>query len=345
MKKIMLLAIAALMVQVSEGYSQLFVSEVSKVGTTAASFLEIPVGARALAMGNAYVASAEDASALYWNPSGIARVQTNQAFIQHTNWLAGTKFDYAGIVFPLGEFGTVGASVTSFNSGDMKVTNIDFPDGNGLYFNVNDVAIGVSYARALTDRFSIGFNAKYIQESIWNESSSGFAIDVGTLLITNFLNGLRIGASIYNFGTNMQMTGPDLRQFHPIDPTKLGSNQNIPEDIETNSWPLPLNFQFGLATDIINSDDNKLTLAVDALHPSDNYESMNVGGEYSFKKFIYFRLGYQSLFLKDREGGASAGVGLRYEIPYSNLTLSVDYAYNDYGRLNSTNTFSLFIGF
>jgi hypothetical protein len=325
--------------------SQPFVSSVSKVGTTAASFLEIPVGARALAMGDAYVGIAEDASGLYWNPSGIARIQTNQAFIQHTNWLAGTKFDYAGVVFPLGEFGTVGGSVTSFNSGEMQVTNIDFPDGTGQYFSVNDFAIGVSYARALTNRFSIGFNAKYIQENIWNESASGFAIDVGTLLITDFLNGLRIGASIYNFGTNMQMAGPDLRQFHPIDPTKVGSNQNIPEDIETNSWPLPLNFQFGLATDIVHSESNTLTVAVDALHPSDNYESINLGAEYSFKQFVYFRGGYQSLFLKDHEGGASAGAGLRYKVPFSNLLIAFDYAYNDYGRLNSTNTFSLFIGF
>ncbi len=345
MKKIISIMFVLLVAMCGQAYSQLFVSNVSKVGTTAGTFLEIPVGARALAMGDAIVASAEDASALYWNPAGIARIQTNQAFIQHTSWLAGTGFDYAGIVFPLGEFGSVGASVTSFNSGQMEVTNIDFPDGNGLYFSVNDVAIGIAYARALTDRFSIGVNAKYIQESIWNEQASAFAVDIGTLVTTDFLNGLRIGASIYNFGTNMQMAGPDLRQFHPIDPTKLGSNQNIPEDIETNSWPLPLNFQFGLATDIINSGDNKLTLAVDALHPSDNYESLNVGGEYSFKKFIYFRAGYQSLFLKDHEGGASAGVGLRYEIPYSSLSIAVDYAYNDYGRLNSTNTFSLFVGF
>lgn len=345
MKKNLLLAVIFFMCDCLSVYPQSFLSTVSKVGTTAATFLEIPVGARALAMGDAYVASAEDASALYWNPAGIARVQTDQAFIQHTNWLAGTKFDYAGVIFPLGEIGTVGASVTSFSSGDMEVTNIDFPDGTGQYFSTSDVALAVSYARALTDRFSIGFNAKYIQQSIWNESSSGLAIDVGTLLVTDFLKGLRIGASIYNFGTNMQMTGPDLRQFHAIDPTKVGSNQSIPEAIETNSWPLPLNFQFGLALDVVNSEMNKLTLAVDAMHPSDNYESVNVGAEYGFMKFIYFRGGYQSLFLKDSEGGASAGVGLRYDVPYSSFSISVDYAYNDYGRLSSTNTFSLFIRF
>lgn len=345
MKRFLILVSVVLVSCVGNGYSQLFVSNVSKVGTTAGTFLEIPVGARALGMGNAFVASAEDASALYWNPAGIAGLDRGQAFIEHSNWLAGTSFDYGGVVFPLGEFGTVGASVTSFNSGQMEVTNIDFPDGNGQYFSVNDVAIGLAYARKLSERFSIGVNAKYIQENIWNEQASALAIDVGTLLKTDFLNGLRIGASIYNFGTNMQMGGPDLRQFHAIDPTKVGSNQNIPEDIETNSWPLPLNFQFGLATDLINSGDNRLTVAVDALHPSDNYESVNVGGEYSFMKCIYFRAGYQSLFLKDSEGGASAGVGFRYEIPFSHLSISLDYAYNDYGRLKATNTFSMFVGF
>ncbi len=318
---------------------------VSKAGTTAAAFLEIPVSSRAMGMGNAYVASALDVSGVYWNPAGITNVSSGQVLIQHSNWLAGTTFDYAALAIRLGELGTVGASVTAFNSGDMEVRNENFPDGTGIYFNASDVAISISYARALTDRFSIGFNAKYIQQSIWHERASGFAIDIGTIFQTDFIGGLRIGASIYNFGTDMHMTGADLRQFHPIDPTKLGTNQNIPEVIETASWPLPLNFQFGLATEAIKASENRLTLAVDAQYPSDNFESLNVGAEYSYKEFFFARAGYQSLFLKDGEGGASLGVGLKHELPFTNVTISFDYSYNDFGRLNGTHAFTLQLSF
>lgn len=318
---------------------------VSKVGTTAAAFLEIPVGARALGMGNAYVASALDVSGIYWNPAGIARISSGQILVQHSNWLAGTTFDYAAVAIPLGDLGTVGTSVTAFNSGDMQVRNENFPDGTGIYFNASDVAISVSYARPLTDRFSIGFNAKYIQQSIWHESAAGFAIDIGTIFQTDFLGGLRIGASIYNFGTDLQMAGADLRQFHPIDPTKLGTNQNIPEDIETAKWPLPLNFQFGVATEAVKTASNRLTIALDAQYPSDNFESLNFGFEYSYQEFFFIRAGYQSLFLKDGEGGASAGIGLQREIPYTNLTVAFDYSYNDFGRLSATHTFTLRLNF
>ncbi len=340
--KLRLIAIVYILIFLSYAKAQ---QGVSKVGTTAAAFLEIPVGARAMAMGNAYVASATDVSGIYWNPAGIARISSGQILVQHSNWLAGTTFDYAAFAIPLGDLGSIGTSVTAFNSGDMQVRNENFPDGTGIYFNASDVAISVSYARPLTDRFSVGINAKYIQQSIWHESATGFAIDIGTIFRTDFIGGLRIGASIYNFGTDMQMTGADLRQFHPIDPTKLGTNQNIPEDIETASWPLPLNFQFGLATEAIKTADNRLTIALDALYPSDNFESLNLGVEYSYEEFLFIRAGYQSLFLKDGEGGASAGIGLQHELPYTNLSVAFDYSYNDFGRLAATHTFTLRLSF
>jgi hypothetical protein len=322
----------------SFSYSQSFVSNVSKVGTTAAVFLEIPVGGRAIAMGGSFVAVANDASALYWNPGGIARKGKIEAMFQYTNWLADTKFGFIGIVLPVASFGTLGASLTTLTIPDMPVTTVERPEGTGEYFNANDFAISLTYARNLTDRFSIGFNAKYIQQRIWHMSAWAVAIDVGTLFKTDFFKGMTIGATIYNFGTSMRMYGRDARVFYDPDPNKYGNNDRIPAMLETDSWQLPLNFQFGISTYIFNTENNKLIISTDAVNPSDNYQYINAGAEYSFRDMFFIRGGYQMLFLKDGEGGLSLGAGVKMQVPFSNMKIQFDYAYNDYGRLKGVHT-------
>ena len=318
---------------------------VSKVGTSAAAFLEIPVGARANGMGNAFVGTSDDVTSLYWNPSGIARLVNREAMFSHTEWIADMKFDYAGLAVPLEGFGSLGVSFTSLTMDDMLVRTVERPEGTGEQFSAGSFAVGVHYARSLSDQFSIGVTVKYVSEHIWNMQTEAFAFDAGTLFKTNFLNGMRIGAAIYNFGTDMKLEGRDTRTFHPIDPNKQGSNDRIPQNIELDSWDLPLNFQFGIAVDAIKTDDHLLTVAVDALHPADNYESLNVGGEYGFRGTFFIRGGYQSLFLTDGEGGLSAGAGILADLFGQNLRARVDYAYTDFGRLKAVNILAISILF
>ncbi|MEK7670819.1 MAG: PorV/PorQ family protein, partial [Bacteroidota bacterium] len=182
---------------------------VSKSGTTAAVFLEIPVGARAMGMGGAFVGTANDVTSLYWNTAGIARLPRNEALFAHNEWLADTKFDYAALAVPLEDFGTLGLSFTSLSMDDMLVRTVEKPDGTGERFSAGSFAVGLHYARNLSEKFSIGFTAKYISERIWDMQAQAFAVDVGTLFTTNYLNGMRIGAQISNFGTDMKLSGRD----------------------------------------------------------------------------------------------------------------------------------------
>jgi len=324
---------------------QSYAQSVSKSGTTAANFLEIAVGANAVGMGGAFVSVAEDAAALYWNVGGLANLEQNEAILVHTNWIAETSFDYAGLAIPLGEFGTIGLSFTSLSMDDMKVRTVEKPEGTGEFFSAGDIAVGLSYARKLTDRFSIGLTVKYIQQSIWHMSSSAFAIDAGTVFKTDLLGGMVIGASISNFGTAMRLDGRDTRQFVRIDDTKLGSNDQIPTNIELDEWELPLNIQLGVSTKALQTEDYSVTVAVDAIHPNNNYESINFGTELAFKDFLFIRGGYQSLFLKDAEGGLSFGVGLNSKMLFSQALINFDYAYRDFGRLENIHVFSLGIKF
>ncbi len=326
-------------------FSQDANKNVSKTGTTAATFLEIPVSARAVAFGSAFSAVADDASSLYWNPAGAARLERTEVVFTHMNWIADMGFDYSAIAIPLGTFGTIGISFTALTMEDMAVRTVDKPDGTGEIFSASSISFGIHYARNLSDRFSIGFTGKYIQESIWHMSSKAFALDIGVLYTTKFFNNMKIGAIIANFGTDMQMEGRDARMFERVDIQKMGSNDRIPVNIEMDRWSLPLNFQFGIATDIFASESQHLTIAIDALHPSDNYESINLGFEYGFFKTLAFRAGYRALGLADREGGLSFGAGFKGDLFGGGITSGLDYAYSDYGRLKAANVISFVIIF
>jgi hypothetical protein len=328
------------------GWAQGTSQNVSKSGTAAAPFLEIPVGAAQVGMGTAVVSRVADPSALYWNPAGSALSEQNEVGATHMTWIADTKFDFVGLILPLSGLGTLGISFTSLSMEDMKVTTVEKPDGTGEYFSAGDIAAGISFARKLSDRFAVGFTVKYIQQAIWHESASSFALDFGTTFRTDLLGGLVIGASLSNFGTSMTLSGRDLRQFGRIDPTILGSNERIPSDIEMDSWDLPLQFRIGISFDPVKSDEYRWTVAADATHPSDNYEWVNAGTELAYRESFFLRGGYHSIFLDEAEGGLSLGVGVASTLLFSSTTVvKLDYGYRDMGRIGGVNAITLGVKF
>ena len=320
-----------------------FAINVSKVGTTSAPFLEIGVGSRAIGMGSAFVAVADDATALYWNVAGLSRLTQNEMIFIHSEWLADIKYDFVGGAFPLSGFGTIGISIISLSTDEMKVRTVDEPEGTGERFSVGDIAMGIAFAKNLNDRFSIGFNVKYIQQKIWHMNATGFAIDIGTLFTTQFA-GMKIGMSISNFGGKMQMFGKDTFVNYDLAPTQEGSNDRIPANLKTDKFPLPLLFRVGLAMDVFKSGSNHLTIAMDAAHPNDNTEYMNFGMEYTINNWLFIRSGYKNIFMLDSEEGLTLGAGLNYKINRAVL-MKIDYSYQDFGRLINAQRLSLALEF
>ncbi|NQT63544.1 MAG: PorV/PorQ family protein [Candidatus Marinimicrobia bacterium] len=343
-KMIMLLVIA-----VSMSFGQY------KGGTTAAQFLKIGIGSRATGMGEAYVAMSQDASGLYWNPAGIAQAGGGEILFQRNNWIADVAINYMGVIFPLYGVGTVGISITSLTMDDMPVTTELEPNGTGEEFTASDLALQVTLARSLTDRFSIGFNGKYIQQTIWHSRASAMAVDVGTLFRTQF-NDMRLGMSISNYGSGMRMSGRDILVRYDPAPGFEGNNDAIPADYALDDWDLPLIFRVGVAMDVIEVGVTKVTVAVDAIHPNDNYESINIGTELSILDKYFLRGGWKSPFvetntslaaseLEAREEGFTFGAGFDLPIFGSASGLRFDYAYADFGRLKDVQRFNFSLYF
>ncbi|MEW5798287.1 MAG: PorV/PorQ family protein [Bacteroidota bacterium] len=323
-------------------FSTTFGQDVTKVGTTAAKFLSIPIGPRAIALGNSYASIADEATSLYWNPAGITKIMGSDFHFSHTQWIAELRHTFTGVVVSDPDMGSFGISVIAMTMPEMEVTTEQFPEGTGEQFSANSYAFGLSYAKTLTEWFSIGITGKYVQEGIYNSKATALAVDIGTLFTTPFY-GIRLGVAISNFGNKMQMTGSDLLVQKDIDETQHGNNASIDAYLGTDKFDLPLNLRISLSGEVFKTEEQRLTFAVDASHPNDNVESVSVGAEYSlFNDLISLRGGRH--FLTDFEQKYAFGGGMKYPISPS-IIVRIDYAYASMGRLQNVQTYSLGIQF
>jgi hypothetical protein len=308
-------------------------------GTSMMNFLKIGVGPRATAMGEAFVAIADDASAIYWNPAGLGFMEKKALFAQTNQWIAESNLYFADVVIPIYGIGTLGASIYSLASGDIDETTLYEPEGTGRTFGASNVALGVSFARQLTDRFSAGMTFKVITESLYRESASTFALDVGSIFITNFLNDMRIGFSFSNFGGKALLSGADLIVIHDVAPY-VPTNQPVEASLVTQSWDLPLIFRVGVATDVYETENIKLTAAAAVNDSRDFTPRYNFGAECKVVDIISIRGGYR---VGCDEGGLTFGGGLNLET--MGYKFNFDYSYGDQGRLGSVSLYSIGIEF
>ncbi len=326
-----------------------------RVGTTAANFLEIGYGTSGIAMGDACVSSVKNVSAIYWNPAGLAFISKNEAIFAYQPWVAdiSTAFVATGIRIP--GIGSLGLHIIHAGYGNIPVTNMDAQEGTGEMYSADEYAFGITYARQLTNWFSFGATAKYITSKIWHVSASAMAVDLGVMVQTKFFSttgkrsdGLRIGMSIANYGTRMRYDGIDL--VYPIDPlpNENGNYKDVPGQYRMSYWELPLIFRIGTSLDVIKMEHHVLTVEVNALHPNNNAESVNIGGQYAFKipqtGEFYLRAGYKGLFMPESQYGFTVGLGM-VKYLMNNMSLKVDYAYRDVGILGSVHSYSIGILF
>ncbi|MCK4715962.1 MAG: PorV/PorQ family protein [Candidatus Marinimicrobia bacterium] len=313
------------------------IAQFDNVGTSVANFLKIGVGARGIAMGSACVADVNDGSVLYWNVAGLAALNRREVFFSNTNWLMDISHNFLAVAFPIDGVNAIGLSINSINMGEMEETTEYEPDGTGITFSGGDIGVGIAYARAMTDRFSVGIQGKYIRETVAFCSADAVAIDIGTLYITQF-HGLKIGMAISNFGTKMRLRGREQLVDIDIDPNLHSNPEDITARLDTKDWPLPLSFRIGVSVDLLNTSLLRYTHTVDYYDVRDLGPIYCTGAEIALPPFIMLRAGIQRRYFDwDTEKDLpvykyypSIGAGIRWKIPKTNFAFKVDFAYVDY---------------
>ena len=287
-----------------------------KVGTLDGQFLKIEVGARACAMGGAFVAVSDDATSLFWNAAGAARIDPDksQLTLNHANWPADLSFDQAAYVFHFRKIpGAFGVQVRSLTMQPMVETTAFQPDpytGTGKTFDAGMLAAGITYARSFTDKFSAGLTFNFINEGLAEFSQQTTAFDVGTLYDVGTL-GMKIGMAISNIGSQIKFIDKEAR--------------------------IPAMFRVGTSVTLMQSADQKIIGSFEFSHPPDNAERLNVGAEYSFRKYVFLRGGYNVNY--DAEGIAG-GAGFHFPVSVAGMA-DLDYAYTDMKDLGGTHRFGL----
>ena len=326
-----------------------------RVGTTAASFLELGVGSAGVSMGEAYVSAVRDVTSIYWNPSGLAYMNSNEVQFMYRPWIAGIKTTFAGGAVPIPGIGTLALGMSAMDFGSTEITTMEMQEGTGEMFSAMDYAISMSYARKIAPWFGFGVTGKYIASKISRMSASALAMDLGVMINTPFFavdgkqdNGLAIGMSISNYGTKMRYDGIEL--LTPIDqyPDENGNYKDVEGMYRLQSWDLPIIFRLGASIIPIVSESQKLTLAVDALHPNNNSESINVGAEYQLaiqeSGRIFLRGGWHGLYMDDSPYGLSLGGGIHLNL-LGNVVLKIDYAFQDTEYFDNYSLYTIGLGF
>ncbi len=311
----------------STSYSQLLPNlGGQRTGTASLQFLKIGNGARSAGMGESFVAVSDDISSLYYNPAGLVLFNENGFTASHTQWFVDTRLEYAGGVYHFGGNNAVGLSVTSLRTEDMQVTTELQPGGTGSYFRFSDLAIGLSFARQMTEQFSFGATVKYVEEQLGEVKMKSVLGDLGTYYRTG-LGSSRFSVVISNFGG----------QVSPSGNVKLIGDR---EQSTFQAFPPPTIFKIGFALEPIQDAKNRLTASVQLNSPNDNAEYLNFGAEYAFKEYLFLRGGYK--INVDAEN-FSAGAGLR--LPLTFAMLNLDYALSNYKELGFAQRLSLNVMF
>lgn len=267
-------------------------------GSELFNFLFLDANARAVGLGGAYTALANDSNALLYNPAGLGKIARHEATFMHNQYFAGITQEYIGFAARQG----FGFNMNYLNSGNIARTTLANPSGAGLaYTGLQDWALGTGYGRSLGPNLALGAGVKLIHETNAGTSAQGYAFDLGALYALPMVPGLSLGISFQNMGP--------VVKFH-----------NTKEH-------LPFNYRAGAAY-VFNAFDLDNSVSMDVTKESNENILVAFGAETIISKMMALRLGFNN---RNTVGtGITGGIGWFYK------NYSLDFAVVTYGPLGLT---------
>lgn len=299
-----------------------------KLAQTGFQFLSVSSDARGVALGDAMTTVDGGSGSLFFNPAGMSRMgRLIDVAISWNEWLADIRHNAISIAISpfMGRYGVIGMSLISVDYGDIQGTMVWGNEEGWIdteILNPTAFAVGIGYGIALTDKFSVGGQIKYagqqlgksvvpVGDSLGVKKNIAFApaFDFGTIYRTGFKS-LAFGMSVRNFSSEIKY--------------------------EEEGFQLPLTFSIGISMDMTDlfyeTGAHSLLLSVDAVHPRDYHEYINLGLEYRLMDMLLVRWGY----MPDRDERVFAyGFGLNL------FGLNIDYSYTPYERFDDVQRITL----
>ncbi len=316
-----------------------------KAGTAAATELLVPIGAASIGMGSTAIATAAGIEAIFWNPAGLSRTTYGtMGMISHMSYLADINVEYGAVSTGLLGLGTVALSVKTFSFGDIPVTTEESPDGTGETISPTMMVIGGTFARNISDRISMGINAKFVYEKMGAVSANDVCFDAGVQYSgLGGVQGLEFGVVMKNLGPKMRYEGTGLLRTGTVEGGLL---TNTPVKLQASSDDLPSTIEIGLAYTSVLDESNAVCLS--SLFRNNNYseDEYGLGAEYSYDHRFFARAGYD--FASGLEGreyifGPTFGFGVKTTL--YNLAVSVDYAYRSAEYFGGNHVLALSVGY
>ncbi len=322
-------------------------AKLKKVGQAGFKFLSNPIGARGSGLGNAYLAIAEDASAMFWNPAGLARLDNGSAFFDATRGIADINYFAGAAAWNFGDYGVFGLNAVMMDYGDFMGTRLNpITDGYDITgnFSPSAFAVGLSYARTMTDRFGFGGTVK------WAQVDMGPATSIQVTETDNAGNVTGVESTEVRNKLNIPVFDVGVMYYTHIRGIRFGAAfQNFSQEKKfiADEFSLPLMLKFGAAADLVDllslhglGANHAATVSSDFQHSRDYSSRLHYGVEYWYRGALALRGGYKSNY--DEEAW-TFGAGLRGTL--ENYAIQFDYAYNDYGVFQPVHKFSIGLQF
>jgi hypothetical protein len=352
------------------------------VGTRAAEFLTIPVGARGIGMGNAYAAVVDDITSTWWNPAGLGFLTQKEVTLTVVDYTLDLTYSYGAAAFPIGDGNVVlGGFFGYLDIPEMEVTTVGSPQGTGTFFRAYDFQMGGTAAYNFSDRFVSGISLKYIHQDMWsNLGASAFAMDVGAVYHTElYEREIRFAFTIQNLGTNMTMSGPNLveevgaedrgggfptdTENYNLDPNAISRRSTRALMIRTHTYRLPTTVKISLGYNLYTSQNVNWMAVGEIARPSYIPIAYSAGSElsYNFNHAYSASLRAGWMFQTDEYTDSNDQFGYEYygddptfrgfsvgggiQRSFGGRLFRFDYAYRNKGRLSADNFFTVSLGF